>query len=198
MNINTENEVWKDVVGYEGYYQVSSFGRVKRVPRDITGKNGVTRHWKGKVLKHTFNPDGYPMCILSKDGKTNLFGVHRLVAQAFVSNPEQLPVVNHKDEDKTNNIVNNLEWCTVAYNNVYGERINSVKGSKGFKTRHQKHRKPVEKYTVDGQLIKRFNSLKEAYESSPDYSKSGIAHCCTGRLVTYKGFIWKYADEVTQ
>lgn len=197
-NYNIKEEVWKDVVGYEGYYQVSNLGRVKRLSRHITGKNGVTRYWKGKVITQTPNPDGYPMCILSKDGKTNLYGVHRLVAKAFLPNPEKLPVVNHKDENKENNVVQNLEWCTVAYNNTYGKRIDDVKKSKGFKTRHQKHKKPVEKYTIDGEFIKRFDSLKEAYESSPEYTKAGIAHCCTGRLKTYKGHIWKYVNEVTQ
>lgn len=194
-NSITKNEIWKDVVCYEGYYQVSNQGRVKRMPRYITSKNGVTRFWKGKILKQTLNPDGYPMCILSKNGKSNLYGVHRLVAKSFIPNPEQLPVVNHKDEDKTNNNVENLEWCTVAYNNIYGKRINDVKESEGFKTRHRKHRKPVEKYTIDGEFIKRFDSLKEAYESSPEYSKAGVAHCCSGRLKTYKGYIWKYVNQ---
>lgn len=197
-NYITEKEVWKDVVGYEGYYQVSNLGRVKRLSRHITDKNGVTRYWKGKVITQTPNPDGYLMCILSKDGKSNLYGVHRLVAKAFIPNPKQLPVVNHKDENKTNNNNHNLEWCTIAYNNSYGKRINEMKTSVGFIARHQKHRKPVEKYTVGGEFVERFTSLKEAYESSPEYSKAGIAHCCTGRLKTYKGFKWKYADEVTQ
>ena|SRR5699024_1779494 len=195
---NTEKEVWKDVVGYEGYYQVSNFGRVKRVGRSITGKNGVTRYWKGRILTQTTNPDGYPMCILSKNGKTNLFGVHRLVAIAFIANPDELPVTNHIDEDKKNNHIDNLEWCTVAYNNTHGNRIKDMKKSKGFIERHKRSRKTVEKLTLNGELVERFSSLKDAYKSSPEYSKSGISHCCTGRLKTYKGYIWKYADEVTQ
>src|SRR5690625_126948 len=192
---NTENEIWKDVVGYEGYYEVSNVGRVKRVRRHITGKNGVTRYWKGRILAQTKNLDGYMTVILSKKGKTNILGVHRLVAKAFIKNPNNKPVTNHKDENKENNNVDNLEWCTIAYNNAYGTRIERMKSNKQFQKRHKENRKPVLKVSLNGELVERFESLEEAFNSCPNYSKSGINHCCTGRLNTYKGYFWIYEED---
>ena len=117
-------EVWKDVVGYEGLYQVSNEGRVKKLAHTIydTGKGGTkrVRHYPAKILKLILNAQGYYTVGLSinKKGKTHL--VSRLVAQAFIPNPDNLPCVNHKDENSQNNYVDNLEWCTRAYNNQYG------------------------------------------------------------------------------
>ena len=120
-----EEEVWKDVVGYEGLYQVSNLGRVKSL--------GFDKWHKGRILKQSFDSKrNYLFVGLHKDGKIKQKNVHRLVAETFIPNPDNLPCVNHKDEDKTNNFVfvnkdgsvdlnkSNLEWCTVAYNTNYG------------------------------------------------------------------------------
>ena len=195
---NTEKEVWKDVVGYEGYYQVSNLGRVKRLSRYITSKNGVTRYWRGRILAQTENPDGYMTVILSKEGKSTILGVHRVVAEAFIDNPENLPVTNHKDEDKKNNIPDNLEWCTVAYNNAYGTRTERMKNNEKFQQRHAEQRMPVLKLSLKGELLERFDSLEEAFNSKPEYSKSGINHCCTRRLNTYKGYFWIYEEDYSE
>lgn len=104
-------EEWRDVVGYEGLYQVSSLGRVKSLPRI---------HCRGTILVQRPNVHGYPMASLYKNGEQSLKSVHRLVATAFLDNSEGLPEVNHKDECKTNNAVSNLEWCTKSYNTNYG------------------------------------------------------------------------------
>jgi len=95
-------EEWKDIPGYEGLYEVSNLGRVRR---------------NGKILKPSKNRYGYFQLVLSKDGTKRTFTIHRLVAYAFINNPDNLPCINHKDEDKTNNAVNNLEWCDSRYNN---------------------------------------------------------------------------------
>ena len=113
-------EIWKDIVGYEGLYQVSNLGNVKRL-------KGYKGRGKGYIVEEhliqpSINSRGYQNVILCKNGKTKTFSMHRLVAIAFLDNSDNLPEVNHKDEDKTNNCVDNLEWCDRVYNNNYGTR----------------------------------------------------------------------------
>lgn len=119
----SNQEEWRDVVGFEGFYQVSNLGRVKSLDRDIpyifNGKT-VIQHKKGQIMKLHPDSDGYLRVNLHvAHVKNKLLGVHRIVAQAFIPNPENLPCVNHKDYDKANNHVDNLEWCSVEYNNQY-------------------------------------------------------------------------------
>lgn len=125
-------EVWKDISGYEGYYQISNFGQIRSVPRYITHKTKgggfVNQYFKGKILKPTTTRNGYKMIVLSKDGKFKYQTIHRLVATAFIPNPENKPTVNHKDGDKSNNHVDNLEWCTSSENNSHAYRIGLKKG----------------------------------------------------------------------
>ena len=109
-------EIWKDVKGYEGLYQVSNLGRVKSLER-VTINNRIVHE---RILKLRHDKKGYNICCLRIDGEKKFFGVHRLVAKAFIPNANNYPVVNHKDEIKDNNIVDNLEWCTYKYNSNYG------------------------------------------------------------------------------
>ena len=124
MSTNTFNEVWKDVVGYEGLYQVSNYGNVKMLGRiaEDTGKGGTPRkrYFKPRMMKLQLNKQGYWTVGLQKNGRGKTHLVSRIVAEAFIPNPDNLPCVNHKDEDSKNNYVENLEWCTRAYNNSYG------------------------------------------------------------------------------
>ena len=108
-------EIWKDIEGYEGLYQISSYGRIKSL-RDHHG------NYREKILKQGTRKDGYKNTALSKDGKLKTYSVHRLVAAAFLDNPNNYPCVNHKDEQKYNNYVENLEWCTSKYNCNYGTK----------------------------------------------------------------------------
>lgn len=112
-------EVWKDVVGYEGLYKVSNFGKVTQNKRIIKIKGGHKTEINAKIKTH-INIYGYEVISLALNGKQKLFQVHRLVASAFLGNPLFLPTVNHVDENKTNNIVSNLEWCTHQYNSLHG------------------------------------------------------------------------------
>ena len=113
-------EIWKDIVGYEGLYQVSNLGNVKR----LKGYKGRGKGYivEEHLIKPSINSHGYQNVVLCKNGKTKTFSMHRLVAIAFLDNSDNLPEVNHKDEDKTNNCVDNLEWCDRVYNNNYGTR----------------------------------------------------------------------------
>ena len=110
-------EEWRPVVGYEGLYEVSNIGQVINIKT-------------GHILKQHKDKDGYWVLSLKRD-KYKTYFAHRLVAQAFIPNPDNLPMVNHKDEDKTNNNVDNLEWCTAKYNSTYG-----TARERAAKTRH--------------------------------------------------------------
>ena len=127
-------EEWRDVKGYEGLYQVSNEGRIKSLERDWTFGKGGKRHKDETIMKLQKSSRGYNRLILTKDGVETYKLVHRLVAEAFIENPQNLPQVNHKDENKTNNFVfvnddgsvdlekSNLEWCDQQYNNTYNDR----------------------------------------------------------------------------
>ena len=121
-------EVWQDIKGYEGYYQISNFGRVKSLERHIVVKQARykearTMRWRSKILKQHNDGKGYPIvrpCLLGKPATLN---VHRLVAQHFIPNPHAKPAVNHIDSNPLNNHVSNLEWCTIAENNAHAVRM---------------------------------------------------------------------------
>ena len=119
-------EEWKNIIGYEGLYEVSSYRRVRSLNRYVEYSNGRICLHKGKVLSPAKNRYGYLAVVLSCNGKQKTITVHRLVAQAFLLNPDNLPEVNHLDEDKTNNSVDNLEWCTANYNSNYGHRTENA------------------------------------------------------------------------
>ena len=108
-------EIWRDIAGYEGYYQVSNTGNVRSVDRIV--EDG--RSFKGRILKPSYDRRKYKIVILSRGGKLKCFKFHRLVALSFLENPDNLPQINHKDENKENNNVENLEWCTNEYNAKY-------------------------------------------------------------------------------
>lgn len=179
-------EYWKPVVGYEGLYMVSNWGRVKSLDRWVKSRNGSVRFYKGRILKPITGSNGYLFVNLCKDGKVKVFTVHRLVAEAFLPNPHNYPCVNHKDENKQNNNVSNLEWCTAQYNNTYGTRNERA----AEKTTNGKLSKTVLQYTLDGELIREWPSTMECERNG--YQNTGISQCCLGKQKTHKGFIWRY------
>jgi hypothetical protein len=133
------------VKGYEGYYEVDQFGRVYSVDRLVLVDDNGRQYNKalgGKQMKQNVHSKGYKVVSLTKDGKTKTVFVHRIVAEAFISNPNNLPMVNHKDEDKTNNFAENLEWCTAKYNRSYGKAIEKqakkIRGRKHTEEHKQK------------------------------------------------------------
>ena len=179
-------EEWRDVVGYEGLYQVSNTGKVKSLERTVWNKGkGCYRTVPERILKADKEGSGYYQVWLSKDGKRGRYKVHRLVAQAFIPNPNNLPEVNHKDEDKANNCVENLEYCSRLYNANYGT---------GNKRRAEKHRKPVYSINKESGLITYWESAKEA-ERILGINNSHICRCLKGNLKSTGGFYWMYAEE---
>ena len=162
--------VRKPVRGYEGYYEVDQFGRVFGLERIIKVNDNGRNYEKpiaGKQLKQSMHTKGYKTVSLTKDGKTKTLFVHRIVAEAFIPNVDNLPMVNHKDEDKTNNFVENLEWCTNDYNINYGTRIGRFV-------------KSVSKQVMCVETGEIFNSIKEAHE------KTGITASCISGCVNHK------------
>lgn len=172
-------EIWKAIEGYEGRYEVSNYGRVKSLNYHRTGKE--------KVLKPAIDSNGYWRVGLYKNSKRKFFSVHRLVAEAFLPNPQNLPEVNHKDENKANNRVENLEWCTAKYNSNYGTHIQRVIK----KTTNGKLSKKVLQLDLQGNLIKEWASAHEVERKLGMYNTC-INACCKGKIKTAYGFIWKY------
>ena len=123
-------EIWKDIEGYEGLYEVSSYGRVRSLGQFVNHNFGGNAYRKGRLLKPGLGSRGYLSVTLCKNGIRKIYTVHRLVAQAFIPNINNLPIINHKDEDRTNNSVDNLEWCDYKYNVNYGNRLNKFYDSK--------------------------------------------------------------------
>jgi len=133
----SNEEIWKDIEGYEGYYQVSNMGRVRSVDRVVENNKGGYCQLKGRLLKFHTTKKGYHRVNLNKNGKIKYFLVHRLVTQAFISNPESKPQVNHIDGVKTNNNVSNLEWCTPSENikHSFESGLNNNKGERHHKSK---------------------------------------------------------------
>ena len=175
--------VWKPIPGYD-QYEVSDQGGVRSSDRLVTMTIRGTECQslrRGRTLKPAKDNCGYLNVRLSKDGKSRSFYVHRLVAAAFIPNPDNFPQVNHKDEDKTNNVAKNLEWCTAKRNSSYG-------------TRPARLQTKVAKYTIDGELLQVYDSVKAAAVDTGCHYTS-ISHCCRGDLKTSHGFVWKYIEE---
>lgn len=183
-------ENWKDIQGYEGFYQVSDCGRIKSLARDIYYQNGIVHHLEEKILVPNLNGGGYLFVQLYKNGKRKNINVHRLVALAFIPNPENKPQVNHKDEVKTNNVVDNLEWCEASYNINFGTRTERSIQNRNFKFGNNPHAKSV--FCVE--LNKKFDCITNAKEEL-GISVSSISQACRGKQNIAGGFHWRYADE---
>lgn len=179
-----KNEIWKDIPGYESFYQVSNLGNVKALARTVVHKTGRTYHFSEKLRKPYMDNLGYEHIALFKNGYEKRFYVHRLVAMAFLSNPNNLPCVNHMDQNPSNNNVENLEWCTAKYNINYKDCIEKRSKAKS---------KPVLQYTKENVLLREWESAKAASLSLKIHD-GDIAKCCKHlpRYKTCGGFKWEY------
>lgn len=176
-------EVWKDVVGYEGLYEVSDLGNVRSTKRG---------NLKNLYLKS--HNRGYLQVELFKDGKSKMLMVHRIVAQAFIKNADGFPQVNHKDENKTNNRVDNLEWCTGSYNicAYYKNHPDFFKNRKSVQKRKRRIGKAINQYTLDGDFVASWSDSREV-EIQNKWSAWSIQECCRGNRKKAYGYTWQYA-----
>lgn len=179
------SEEWRDVVGYEGLYQVSNQGRVKSLER----KGRFGRTVKERILKPAFNSWGYLQVTLYAGGKSKRLRVHRLVCQAFHENPGNKPQVNHLNEDKTDNRACNLEWCTRTENMNHGTR-----NTRAGKAIAKANSKSLGQYTRDGELVKIWPSTIEVQRQA-GFSQGNISKAANGKYKQAYGFIWKYVER---
>lgn len=181
-------EIWKDIVGYEGLYQASNLGNIKSITH--IRKNGKNENrlctTKGKMLKPGIDSNGYMLVVLSKKGKTKSYRVHRLIALTFIKNNAKCKCINHKDENKLNNQVDNLEWCTHRYNNNYGTKGKRIS---------QKNSIKVNQYDLKGNFIKQWNSMTEAEKKlNIKRAATNICACCKNKVKSAYGYKWEYGE----
>ena len=180
-----EIEIWKDVFGYEGLYEISNFGNIKSIERLIirTSKKGIETPQliKESIKKGSPDKDGYLKVCLWKKGVYKTTSIHRLVALNFIPNPKNKPQVNHIDENKRNNYINNLEWNTCIENIRHGTGIERSKKSSS---------KPVMQYTIDGVFIKEYVSVSDTKNFG--FCFQGVHNCCIGKVKHYKKYVWKF------
>lgn len=186
-----QREIWKDIEGYEGVYQISSLGKVKSLKRITRFKNNDRiRVEEERILKPQITHKGYHKIQLRKNGKTKGHFVHRLVAEAFIPNPENKSTVNHKDGDKLNNFVGNLEWMSNLENMRHAYQTGIRNNGDNAPVTLAKL-KPVAQYTKGGTLVAEYRSIKEAVEKT-GIGQSSISSCCAGRYKQAGGYIFKY------
>lgn len=180
--------IWKAIAGYEGYYEVSNTGLVRSLDRVIIDKNGVPHKRKGHLMRQTKTKgrdgNGYYVVNLRKNGETSVVCVHKIVAEAFIPNPQNLPTVNHKNGNKADNYDTNLEWASYGENNTHALK-HGLRNPRGNK---------VARYTTDGVYIDEFKSGIFAARTL-GISYGMISHCLNGRAATAGGFVWRKIFE---
>ena len=181
-------EIWKDIAGYEGLYQVSNLGRVKSLERYKDNNGGLVK-MPEKIMRIAVDTIGYNIICLTKKGKRKTHKIHRLVANAFVPNPQNKREVNHKDGDKHNNADSNLEWTTRLENirHAYDTGLNG-----GEHSRNNSASKAVKQHDKNMKLIATYKSMQEASRMT-GVCQGNISCCCVGKRAMAGGFIWKYA-----
>lgn len=216
-----DGELWKDIEGYEGTYQVSNYGRIKSLERKVIRCDGKSFYFAQRILKYK-KARGYDCVGLSGENETKYFRVHRLVAFAFIPNPNDLPQINHKDENPHNNMAVNLEWCTPSYNLNYGNHNKNLSESKKRKYREDKdfaekmrrinaerckkeswkiaqrnaqrvnsNCKPVIQLSLSGEFIAKYHSTSEAFRQT-GIPCQNIGQVCLKRIRQAGGYIWRY------
>ena len=189
-----EEETWKPIIGYEKSYEVSNLGNVRSIDRFVNNKNGVPNSIRnGRQLAQFHTSMGYLRVGLKANGKEENYFVHRLVAEAFIPNPNHYSCINHKDENRSNNCVSNLEWCSYKYNNDYGNRKSKV-----FQSRetNKKGFKRVRQYSLDGCFLHEYASAYHAARALKMCAPN-IGKCCRMNSSKYQahGFLWRFSEH---
>lgn len=182
-------EIWKDIEGYEGYYQVSNLGRVKSLERSYIGPHNSIHFVKERILKPEIQWNGRLQVRLSKGCQLRAFKVHRLVAIAFIPNPDNKPYINHLDCDPTNNIVDNLEWCTPKENSQYASKLGRQKGKEN-----------AMKYCAKAVIATNLQTGEEIYfesqkEAMHKLNTTKVNQVCRGKQKSSKGYTFRYANN---
>lgn len=164
-------EIWKSIKGFDGKYCVSSWGRII----------SYARYKEGRILRPMICNNGYLAIDLRKNGKYERYLIHRLVAEAFIPNPHHLPCVNHKDESRNNNRMDNLEWCTNKYNSNYGTIKNRMS---------EAHSISISQYTKDNVFIKLWPNAREI-ERQLGFDNTAVLRCCAGKQKTSYNYVWR-------
>ena len=182
-------EIWKDIEGYEGLYQVSNLGRIKSLQRTITDKNGKVKTIKETLMKHNTDDKGYKYVFLSKNNTKKFSRVHKLIAQAFIPNPLNLPEIDHINTIQDDNRIENLRWCT------HKENMNNNETLRKFREKGRRHKQtkdiPIKQLSFEGEEINIFTSAYEAGKIL-GYKPCHILYCCDGKRKTAYGYVWKY------
>lgn len=173
-------EIWKDIPGYEGYYQASDLGRIRSVSRKLCNGKGK----RGKIITAIPDCNGYYRIFLYKDRKKQRYMVHRLIAYSFIDNPSGYTMINHKDEDKSNNSVSNLEWCDCKYNINYGSR---TKRASGDNTKNSKLTSEIIK-----KIRKQYIPKDKTFGAKALSIKYGVSVSAILRAALHKS--WKYVE----
>ncbi len=183
-------EIWKDIHGYEGLYQVSNLGNVRSLHYRAKSKGSKIQN-----LKQQINKGGYLKVTLLKNGKAKNFFVHRLVACEFIPNPNNKPQINHLDGNKSNNTINNLEWATNSENQTHailsGLKEKNTIGQMGYKNVYSK---PIIQYDLSGNFVNLWYSIADAARSL-NGAPAPIVHCAKGRIKRCYNSIWRYLDD---
>lgn len=189
-------EIWKEIPGFEGLYEVSNIGRVRSLDRFVIDAYYSKGHiQKGRIHKNTLSKAGYYTTSLTDKNKIKKHHyIHRLVASAFIPNPNNYPVINHIDENPLNNNVSNLEWCTQKHNLSSGtvrERIAQTMSD----NKRKNASRPISQYTREGEYIRTYTSSGEVQRLYGWFAKN-IDACARGykRAPTAYGYVWKFAD----
>lgn len=192
---DVNGEIWKDVVGLEGYYMVSNVGRVKSCERTFICGRGGERKTTEHIIKTVLKKNGYVHCTVSVEGKIYYMSVHRMVAEAFIPNPENKTQVNHINTNKSDNRVDNLEWST-SKENVNHSRITTDRkfGFTKLKNGHHYCSKKVMQYDMDGKFIKEWTSIQEVNRFF-GVKSSCVNRCCKGMWKSSLGYKWKYKEN---
>jgi hypothetical protein len=178
-------EAWKDVPGYEGIYEASTMGRVRSLKYDS--------HYRGRILKGTTGKNGYKIIALWKDGRSKSETIHRVVAKTFLVNPLNKRTVNHKNGNKTDNRVQNLEWSTDSENNQHAFDFLGRKGI-GLKGNKNGHSRKIVQLTMRGIEVRTFDCIRDA-EVETNIKHENISKVARGKRSHAGGFKWEYVDN---